>query len=365
MNIDTLLTNSQYNIIITYRWRGYHTPRELRRPHITTNGGRVKMYLLQRLLAVGAIAAAMTATTQAASWDMPTPYGDATFHTQNIRQFAEDVDAATDGELTITVHSAGSLFKHPDIKDSVRKGLAPIGEVLISRLANENPLYGVDSIPFLATGYEDARKLFEASRSGVEEALAGDGLMLLFAVPWPPQGLYAKQEIATIDDVQGLKFRAYNKATERLAQLAGAIPTQVEAPDIPTAFSTGRVDAMITSPSTGANSKVWDFLSHYHDTQAWLPKNMVIVNQAAFNELPEAQQTAVREAAATAEERGWEMSMAETQEKTQVLADNGITIVEPSDALVESLRGIGRQMTEEWLESAGEAGQAVIDAYRD
>lgn len=320
---------------------------------------------LTRFLAACIFAASTVSTAFAASWDMPTPYGDATFHTQNIRQFAEDVDNATSGDLTITVHSAGSLFKHPDIKDSVRKGLAPIGEVLISRLANENPIYGVDSIPFLATGYDDARRLYDASRSQIEDALAKDGLMLLFAVPWPPQGLYAKQEIASIDDMQGLKFRAYNKATERLAQLAGAIPTQVEAPDIPTAFSTGRVDAMITSPSTGANSKVWDFLSHYHDTQAWLPKNMVIVNKSAFEGLPAEQQEAVREAAAKAEERGWQMSRTETKEKTQVLADNGIEIVEPSDELMSSLRDIGKTMTDEWLESAGEAGQAVVNAYRE
>lgn len=318
-----------------------------------------------QLLTAGALAACVTTTAQAESWDMPTPYGDATFHTQNIRQFAEDVKAATDGDLEITVHSAGSLFKHPDIKDSVRKGLAPIGEVLISRLANENPIYGIDSIPFLATGYDDARRLYEASRPAIEEALAEDGLTLLFAVPWPPQGLYTKQEISTVDDMQGLKFRAYNKATERLAQLAGAVPTQVEAPDIPTAFSTGRVDAMITSPSTGANSKVWDFLSHYHDTRAWLPKNMVIINQSAFEELPAAQQDAIRAAADEAEERGWAMSREETEEKTQVLADNGITVVEPSDQLMGSLRDIGKTMTEEWLEEAGDAGQSVIDTYRN
>lgn len=323
------------------------------------------MRFVTRLSAAGALAACMAASVQAASWDMPTPYGDATFHTQNILQFADDVGVATGGELTITVHSAGSLFKHPDIKDSVRKGLAPIGEVLVSRLANENPVYGVDSIPFLATGYDDAKRLYDASRSGIEEALANDGLMLLFAVPWPPQGLYAKQEIAGLNDMQGLKFRAYNAATERLAQLAGAIPTQVEAPDIPTAFSTGRVDAMITSPSTGANSKVWDFLSHYHDTRAWVPKNMVIVNKAAFDELPASQQDAVLAAAEEAEKRGWEMSNAETREKTRILADNGIEVVEPSDELMDALREIGRTMTGEWLEDAGDEGQAVIDAYRN
>ncbi|MEC9469112.1 MAG: TRAP transporter substrate-binding protein DctP, partial [Pseudomonadota bacterium] len=185
------------------------------------------------------------------------------------------------------------------------------------------------------------------------------------AVPWPPQGIYAKKEITKGDDLKGLKFRAYNTATERLAQLAGAVPTQVEVPDIPTAFSTGRVEAMITSPSTGANSKAWDFLSHYHDTQAWLPKNMVFVNKGAFDALSDDEKAAVLEAADVAEKRGWEASKVETKTQTQVLVDNGITVVQPSSELIQDLAAIGETMAAEWQEEAGETGQAVLEAYKN
>ncbi len=309
--------------------------------------------------------AGITGAAAETKWDMPTPYGDGNFHTQNIAAFADEVKAKTDGSLVIQIHSAGSLFKHPEIKNAVRKGLAPIGEVLVSRLSNEDAVFGVDSVPFLAPSYDRAWKLYQASKPAMEEKLGEQGLQLLFAVPWPPQGIFAKKEITKVDDMKGLKFRAYNAATERLAQLAGAVPTQIEAPDIPTAFSTGRVEAMITSPSTGANSKAWDFLSHYHDTQAWLPKNMVFVNKGAFDALSDAEKSAVLEAAAEAEKRGWEASKVETKSKTDVLIENGITVVQPSSQLIEELAVIGETMGAEWQAEAGETGAAILEAYKN
>lgn len=321
------------------------------------------MFLRHSLMAGGFALAALPAMAQTA-WDMPTPYGDAVFHTQNIRAFADDVRAATGGALDITVHSAGSLFAHPQIKDSVRRGLAPIGEILMSQLVNENPVFGVDSIPFLAANYDDALRLWGASRAQVEAALAEQGLTLLFAVPWPGQSLYLRQEVSDPADLRGISFRAYNAATERMAQLLGMVPTQVEAGDIPTAFSTGRVAAMITSPSTGVSSQAWDFTSHYIDTQAWLPKNMVFVNTRSFDALSDDQRAALLEAAAAAEERGWAMSMAETETQIAALEARGMQVSQPSGALSAALQAVGETMTAEWIAQAGEAGAAVIEAYR-
>jgi TRAP-type C4-dicarboxylate transport system substrate-binding protein len=302
-------------------------------------------------------------SAQATEWDMPTPYGDSNFHTVNIRQFADDVRDATNGELDITVHSSGSLIKHAEIKNSVRRGLVPIGELIMSRLANEDPLFEVDSVPYLASDYDQAWKLWQASKDVLSKRLERQHLKLLFAVPWPPQGIYTRFEVKTGDELKGVKMRAYNKSSETLAKLLGAIPTQVEVPDIPTAFGTGRVDAMITSPSTGANTRAWDYLSHFNHAQLWLPKNMVIVNDKAFNRLPEDTQKAIEEAASVAEKRGWEASKAETDAKIKIMEDNGIIVSEPSPALVKRLEKVGDTMTKEWLERAGEDGQALLDAY--
>lgn len=315
--------------------------------------------------AVSCLAASigMACTVQAATWDMPTPYPDKTFHTVNIMEFAKEVEAATGGELVIKVHSAGSLFKHPEIKNAVRSGQVPIGEFFLSTLSNEHAAFGADSQPFLATNYDEAEKLWGAQKGVIAGLLDKQGLMPLFSVPWPPQGLYTKKEITTVDDLKGIKFRAYNATLETFANMVGAAPTQVEVPDIPQAFATGRVDAMITSPSTGANSKAWDFISHYTDIQAWVPKNIVVVNKKAFRKLDAKVQEAVLAAAATAEKRGLEMSKQETAEKTKILQDNGVTIVTPSAELMAGLKKVGDDMLIEWQQAAGEEGKALLTAY--
>ena len=301
----------------------------------------------------------------AESWDMPTPYGDSTFHTINIQQFAEDVAAATGGELDITLHTAGSLFPHAEIKNAIRSRQVPAGEFFLSRLSNEDLAYGIDSQPFVATSYEEAAKLWAAQKPVVEALLAEEGLKPLFAVPWPAQGLYTNGEIKTVDDLAGLRFRAYNAALEEFAALAKAAPVQIEAADIPQAFATGQVQAMITSPSTGANSKAWDFVTHYTPIDAWLPKNIVVVNARVFDGLSAEVQAAVMEAAAAAETRGWEMSQEEAATKTQVMADNGIVVAAPSAELVSGLQAIGATMLENWKGNASEDALAILNAYQN
>ncbi len=313
--------------------------------------------------AVVALSVAMPINAMAQTWDMPTPYSDKVFHTANIIEFANDIEAATNGTFKITVHSAGSLYKHPDIKNAVRSQQVPIGEFFLSRLSNEDAAFGVDSQPFVATSYADAEKLWAAQKPVVTELLAEQGLMPLFAVPWPPQGLYTKAEVANVAGLKGLKFRAYNAALEKFATLAGAAPTQVESPDIPQAFATGQVEAMITSPSTGVSSKSWDFVSTYTPINAWVPKNIVVVNKKAFDGLDAKTQAAILAAAKTAEARGWDMSRAETDAKTATLAENGMNVVEPSAELMDGLKAIGAEMQVDWNATASDAAKGIISAY--
>ena len=315
---------------------------------------------------LGLALAAGLATSAAAQtkWDMPTPYPDGNFHTKNIIQFTADVDKATNGSLKIQVHSAGSLIKHPEIKRAVRQGTAPIGEALESLASNEAPVYGIDSVPFLATGYDASKKLYDAQKPYLEKQLASEGLVLLFSVPWPPQGVYAKKELTSADDFKGLKFRTYNAMIGRIAALLGSIPTQIEVPDLPTAFATGRVDVMITSASTGVDTKSQDYLTHYIDTQAWLPRNIVFVNKEAFDKLSAAEKKAVTDAAKVAEERGWKASIEEMTVKTQALKDAKIIVLPPSPALKAGLTKVGETIAAEWATSAGADGKAMLDAFR-
>ncbi len=315
------------------------------------------------LCAAAAMALATSATAQ--DWDMPTPYGDATFHTQNIVQFTDEVRAATDGALDITVHSAGSLFPHSEIKGAVRNRSVPIGEFFLSTLSNEDLAFGIDSQPFVATSYDEAARLWDAQKPVITELLAEQGLMPLYSVAWPAQGLYTNGEIATVEDLNGLRFRAYNAALEEFATLAGAAPVQIEASDIPQAFATGQVAAMITSPSTGVNSTAWDFVTHYTPINAWVPKNIVVVNKRMFDGLDADTQAAVLAAAETAQTRGWEMSAAEAESMTAALAENGITVYEPSPELIAGLQEIGATMLENWKASASDSALAILESYNN
>ena len=315
------------------------------------------------IFGAAALACATAATAQ--NWDMATPYGDSTFHTQNIAKFADDVRTATDGALDITLHSAGSLFPHAEIKGAIRNRSVPLGEFFLSRLSNEDLAFGVDSQPFVATSYEDAERLWAAQKPVITELLAEQGLMPLFSVPWPAQGLYTNGEVATVEDLNGLRFRAYNAALEEFSTLAGAAPVQIEASNIPQAFATGQVEAMITSPSTGVNSTAWDFVTHYAPINAWVPKNIVVINQRMFDGLDADKQAAVLAAAEAAETRGWEMSAAEAESMTAALAKNGITVYEPSAKLIEDLQGIGETMLGTWNAAASDSARAVLDAYNN
>ncbi|PTY38007.1 C4-dicarboxylate ABC transporter substrate-binding protein [Saccharospirillum sp. MSK14-1] len=312
------------------------------------------MKQLIKPLALSALTAfAATAAQAEIKWNMPTPYADGTHHTQNVRQFADDVATATDGEMEIIVHSGASLVKHPEIHRAVRSGQVPIGEVFMGLLGNENPLYQADNIPFLVTSFDGAKALWDATRPEVEAAMAEQGLQLLYAVPWPPQGFYSKEEITSGADFEGMRMRAYSATTSRMSELLGATPTTVQTPEIPQAFSTGIIEAMATSPTTGVSSQAWDYTDYYLDARAWIPKNMVFVNARAFSRLPSEVQEAVLEAAAAAETRGWEMAIAETDAKTAELADNGITVYTPNADLTETLGNVGQTMTNEWFEEMG------------
>ncbi|MEP7067855.1 MAG: TRAP transporter substrate-binding protein [Usitatibacter sp.] len=312
------------------------------------------------LFAAGLSSAANAQT----KWDMPTPYAPTNFHTENINQFAADVDKATGGKLKITVHSNASLFKANEIKRAVQGGQAQIGEILISGYSNEDPLFGVDSVPFLATSYADAAKLWKASKKAVEERFAKQGMMLLYSVPWPPQGIYSSKPIGSVADLKGMKMRTYNPYTSRIAELAGAQPVTIQAAELAQAFATGAVNANITSGATGYDTKAWEVVKNYYDTQAWLPKNVVFVNKQAFDALDKASQAALLHAGHEAEERGWKVSEEKNKWYLEQMAKNGMIVAAPSAQLKADFKKIGDTMTGEWMKTAGPEGQAIVDAYR-
>ena len=318
-------------------------------------------FQLATMAAVLSISSAAFAQTK---WDLPAAYAPNNFHTENIVQFANEIDKATGGKLKITVHANASLFKANEIKRAVQGGQAQIGEVLLVNFENENPIYGADGIPFLATSFADSMKLYKAQKPVLEKLLAAQGIKLLYTVAWPPQGLYVKKEISSVADMRGVKWRAYSPATSTIASLIGAQPVTIQAAEVSQAFATGVVDSMMSSGSTGYDTKIYESVKYWYDTQAWLPKNAILVNLKAFNALDAATQAAVTKAAAEAETRGWKLSAEKNDWYKAELTKKGMKILPPSAKLASDLKQVGTIMLADWEKKAGTDGQAVIAAFR-
>jgi len=298
-------------------------------------------------------------------WTLPSAYPATSFHAENLTAFAQDIAEATDGKLRITVHPGAALYSAPEIKRVVQIGHAKMGEVLISLHEADDPMFGIDVVPFLATSFDQARKLWAISKPSIEKKFAAQGLMVLFAVPWPPQGIYAKKPINTVADMKGMFWRAYNAGTTRIAEIVGAHPVTVQAADLPRALATGLINAFITSSATGYDSRAWEFMTYFYDAQAWIPKNITFVNKPAFDQLDAPTQAALLKAAAAAELRGWAASQEKNRWYLDELAKNGMQVLPPGDALAAGLKQVGEQLTAEWLRKAGADGWAVIEAYRN
>jgi TRAP-type C4-dicarboxylate transport system substrate-binding protein len=296
-------------------------------------------------------------------WDMPMAYPATNFHSVNAKAFATCVSTATGGEIEIVTHPGGTLFKGNDIKRAVQSGQTQIGERLLSAHENENPLFGLDSVPFITNSYEQAQKLYDAGKLQIAKALDAQGLVLLYSVPWPPQGLFFKKDVNSVADMQGVKIRSYNNSTGRVAELSGMVPVQIEASEITQALVTGVITSLITSAVTGQDSKAWEQLTHFYKVNAWQPRNFVIANKDVWSALDDKTRDGIMGCAATAEKDGIAMSMAANDAALATLAKNGMQVLDPSEKLATELRAIGGQIADTWKEKAGDSGKIVLDAY--
>ncbi len=311
--------------------------------------------------ALGVVVVGASAQTK---WDLPAAYPANNYHTENLVKFAEDVEKASGGKLKITVHANASLFKAPEIKRAVQGGQAQVGEILLANFQNEWQIFGADNLPFLADSFDAAAKLYKAQRPLLEKKLGEQGMMLLYTVPWPPQGIYVKKPINSAADLKGVKWRAYSPGTSRIAELVGAQPVTVQAAELSQAMATGVIESYMSSGATGYDTKTYEHIKYWYDTQAWLPKNAVIMNKAAFDALDAATRQAVLKSAAEAETRGWALAKQKNGEYLDLLKKNGMTIVAPPAQLAADMKKVGEVMLKEWLDKAGPEGKELIDAFK-
>jgi len=317
-------------------------------------------------LAGAAVLAALSPSLGQAQtrWQMATPYADGNFHTRNVRSFIEDIQKGSNGQLSVQLHSNGGLLKMPEIKRGVQTGQVQVGEILLTAYANEDPLFDADALPQLVVNYAQAKRLADLQRPFIEARFARQGLSLLYMVPWPPAGLYSQEPVTSLEQLRGQRFRTFSPMTNRFAQLIGAQPTLVQAAELAQAFATGVVQAQITSAATGVDTQSWDYAKVFTPLGFSMTKNAVFISSRALQGLPQPQQQMIRDAAAAAERRGYEISEAAAKETEATLGQRGMRVLQPSARLLEDLTRVGRTMADEWVQRAGEDGKKLLDAYR-
>lgn len=317
---------------------------------------------MKRMLLLAALAAASLAHAQT-TWKLPTGYRAESFHTQNIAQFAGEVERATAGALRIEVHANNTLFKLGDIRQAVQDGKAEAGETIMTSMVGEIPIAGADAIPFVVSSYRDARRLWDLQRPLIEKHLAARGLKALYAVPWPPQGLFASAPVRSSADFRGTRMRTYNQSTQRIAEMLGATPVDVPMVEVNQALASGRMDNMITSAVTGVENRVWGQIGHYYGINAWFPKNIVFVNLKAFDALEPPVRQALLDAAGQAEARGWAMSEAVATESTRELQRQGMKVDRIPAQFEAELKRLGERFSREWVQSVGNEANVIFVPY--
>jgi len=312
------------------------------------------------LLAALAVAPVLHAQTQ---WKLATGYRAESFHTRNVVQFAQDVERASSGALRIEVHANNALFKLGDIPQAVQEGKVQAGETIMTSLVRDMPITGADAVPFVVRSYADARRMWDLQRPLIDTHFAAKGLKVLYAVPWPPQGLFSIAPVRSAADFKGTRMRTYNPATVRIAEMLGAAPVDVPMVEVNKALSAGKLDSMITSALTGVENQVWGQIKQYYGINAWFPKNIVFVNQQAFDALPPAVREAVGKAAQTAEARGWAMSEATAEESVGELPRKGIKVERAPAELEAELKRLGERFSREWVQSVGNEANKIFIPY--
>jgi TRAP-type C4-dicarboxylate transport system substrate-binding protein len=286
-------------------------------------------------------------------------YPDGNFQTRTLRWFAARAKELSNGGVDITIHSNASLIRLPEIRRAVQSGQVQIGEILLGNHGNEDAIFEADSVPFLAAGYAEARTLYAAQKPMLESRLGRQGQTLLYSVAWPGNGFFSRRELTKLSDLGGMKVRTYNALTQRLVEYFKAISVIVQVPDLPQAFLTGVAEAMITSTPVLVNGKSWEYGRFWYHLQAFNPRNGVIMNTRALAALPRPHQDAIRQAAAEAEPRGWQLSETEDKQNLVTLTENGVRVITATDDMRVEMRAAGEALIGPWAERAGPDGLAL------
>jgi TRAP-type C4-dicarboxylate transport system substrate-binding protein len=314
----------------------------------------------QSCAVLGAVALAACERSGGTQWDLSQPWGPREFHVLNARRFAAEVLRATGGALTINVHPGAVLgIKGPDTMRAVEEGIVDMAEASSFQQVGTEPILGLESLPYLIESFDELAVLYCFLRPHVEAAYARHGMRVVYIVPWPNQCLFFAKEIRSVEDMRGLKIRSYDKMSTDLALGLKMTPMQIPSPDVVAALAAGTLDAVMTSTTTAAAQKYWDFLKYTLRSNHTWSCCIMAANQRSLAKLAPAHRDALFGLAQDLEPQFWAVSKADDLDKLKVLEANGMITVEPSAELMAEMRAQARPIVEAYVRAVPEAGPLI------
>ena len=318
---------------------------------------------LRLIATAGILAASVGSASAQTTWDMAVVWPEGNFHTQNHYRFAEAVEDATDGQVVIQIHPGGALgLAGPELLGAVRDRIVPIADILLNQQVGEEPIFGMESLPYLAPTFDDLARLQGHARAHYDELAERHNQKILYMVPWPGQAVYTRNPVATIEDLNGVRIRVVDAMGTRFFEALGASPIQMPWGEVVPSLATGAIDGVTTSSSSGVDGKFWEFLDHMNRFNWQGSAIMVNVNLDAWNSLAEEHRDAIEALAAEMEGEFWAAARAEDDAKLAILAENGIEITSPSDDLQQSLLAVSQPMWDDFMERVPES-RPIVEAY--
>jgi TRAP-type C4-dicarboxylate transport system substrate-binding protein len=313
---------------------------------------------------IGLAAAALPRAASAAlTLDLATVWPESNFHTQNARRFAAEVVKATKGDVAINVQSGGSLgFKGPEQLRAVRDGLVPLADILNIQQIGDEPLLGIESIPFLVESEQELKVLHKHVRPAYEAVAAKNNQKVLYMVPWPTQYLHLKVKTDTVDGLKGIKIRVPDKNAQDMCAAIGMAPVLIPWGETIPALASGAVSGVSTSAVSGVDGKFWEFLKYSYRTNHSWSCQMVNVNIDTWKQLPAAHQQAIEQLGKQLEPDFWTNSLKADADSVKRLTEGGMEVVEVPPAMMKDLRGRTAALLDDFMKRVP-ASQKPIGGY--
>lgn len=321
------------------------------------------------LASVAALSFAVTGTAAIAenvTLNLSNEYSATSIHGVGDARFASLVAEKTGGSVEVVVHYGGALgYKSADHFDAVGEGALEIADTYGGALGGIDPLFLISSLPFFVTTVEEAELLYKVAEPEFKKVFEENDQILLYASPWPPSGIWARDPKISTDALAGLKIRTYDKNGTTALNELGAAAVRLSWADVVPSISTGAIDAVLTSAEGGVSGSFWEHFDTFTEIYNYaIPLNFVHISKDIFDGLSAEQQAAVLEAAAETRDQNWAAIPDRLAATYGQLAENKVSVVtSDDDAYRTALQAAGEAALNDWLETTGDRGQALIDAF--